>query len=84
MIVEPDICTSLHCFPPKEYCIQCSHAIYKGEVQRGDKTVKFEYNPRFGITFLTKRNKESKRVPKENDPVWDDVHAWIVKKSEGD
>lgn len=75
--MKPDICTSLHCEDLGcDYCKECSHAIFKGEVQT-NKTHTFEFNPQYGVTF-TKKNGSPKAVqPAEKNPVWNKWEEWF-------
>jgi len=75
----PDTCTSLNCRKfPADFCPQCSHALYLGEgTDTAGKEWKWEFNPRFGPTFLTKKGEPLVNQPGEKSKVWEIFESWL-------
>ncbi len=69
-------CKSLGC----DYCLKCSHAIWKGEgIAPNGKIWRWEFSPRFGPFFLRKDGELLKYqpVPVEN-PDKKEHPAWVL------
>jgi len=78
--IKPDICTSINGCKPCDYCVKCSHAIFTGVIHIGRNNWPFEFNPRFGPTFLTMNGEPRKRQPIENNAVWGYFETWYDNK----
>ena len=71
--MKPDICTSLSCVPPQDYCPECSHALFLGEgTDKNGKLWRWEFSPRFGPLFLRKDGE-----PLSRQPIRADHRAWV-------
>jgi hypothetical protein len=79
MMKSPDTCTSLTCGSfDSGYCRECSHAIYYGNgIDETGKAWKWEFNPWFGPTFLTKNGEPLVNQPGEKSKVWEIFESWL-------
>lgn len=76
-LITPDGCSSTRCSPPKAHCMQCSHAVFYGEVYANGRRWPFEFSPMFGVFFTRISDGEPKAVqPNESHPVWDAWEKW--------
>jgi len=76
-MLKPDFCTSLNgCIPPNKHCRDCSHAVWFGEVEVIGKKHLFQFNPQYGVTFVTKSGEPRVRQPSEKNPVWEAWGKW--------
>ena len=78
--VIPDICTSLNNCTGGDYCKQCSHALFIDKIKIKNRTYKFEFNQRYGVTFLKKNDKPSSIYLSEKHPFWAEFQKWYDKK----
>ena len=81
-IIKPDECSSLICYPPHDYCPDCSHAGYFGEGSdiKG-KLWRWSFNPMFGPLFLRKDGEPVERQPmRENHPAWGPFEKWAKER----
>jgi len=83
-MVKPDICTSLICHPPQEYCKECSHAIFFGEGEdKKGKIWKWEFRSYGGPLFLRKDGEPLVNQPTEDDhPAWEPFEKWFKKHNQ--
>lgn len=75
----PNFCNSINCNGnlDKDYCIKgCSHAQWVDILVVNGKKWTFEYNKRFGPTFLTKEGSPRAHQPNEGHPVWKAFKKW--------
>ena len=73
----PDICNSFSgCQPPQDHCRNCCHAHFRGIVESNGKKHRFEFNPKFGVTFLKADGGARKVQPSYKNPVWDEWEKW--------
>ena len=80
-IVAPSVCTSMsECQPPRRYCRECSHAIFKGAVTLRGVRYRWEHNPWFGPLFRHRRSGECDWEPHERHPVWAAFDRWHDRK----
>jgi len=78
--INPDLCTSLSSCQGGDYCRECSHSLFFGEVFVNDKKWTFEFSPQFGPMFTNKDGEPKKVQPAEKNPVWDEFQKWYDKK----
>ena len=72
-------CTSLQCGNYNcAYCLKCSHAIYMGSgIDKHGVAWRWEFNPRFGPLFVTKKGEPLKHQPiEETHPAWTPFETW--------
>ena len=80
-IVMPDICTSLNNCACGDYCKQCSHGLFIHKIRIKNKIYRFEFNQRFGVTFINKDGGVSKiQITNENHPFWIEFQKWYDEK----
>ena len=72
------LCNSINNCESGAYCSECSHGIHFGKgYDRNGKLWEWEFNPRFGPSFLTKKGEFKKNQPiDENDPCWFPFEVW--------
>lgn len=84
-MLEPTICTSIDCRPPQDYCIKCSHAIWKAEViAKNGLRYAFEFSPRFGPSLIDLHGEMLDIQPDECSPFWDAFQVWHDEKFKGE
>jgi hypothetical protein len=71
-----DMCTSFTDCDGGDYCKDCSHGVYLGEVFVNGKKWKFEFNRWFGPLFLRKDGEPRVRQPDTRNPVWSEFEKW--------
>lgn len=72
----PALCTSLYNCDGGDYCGECSHGRYYGNVSAGGRKWTFEFSHRFGPVFTKKDGDPKKVQPSEKHPVWDEWQKW--------
>ena len=76
--MKPDFCTSMRCSSMGSHCMNCSHSIWLGEGKdKNGKVWRWEFNSRFGPTFLRKDLEPLVNQPIEEDhPAWEPFEKW--------
>jgi hypothetical protein len=75
---KPWSCSSLSsCEPPQTYCIECSHATFRGQATINGKRYRWEWRPYYGVEFY--RRGEFDWTPNVKHPVWAEFEKWLAR-----
>jgi hypothetical protein len=71
---KPYRCSSMMCEPPKEHCLKCSHATFRGQGTVLGRTYRWEFEPMWGPRFLKKG--EYDWLPHHRHVAWKAFEKW--------
>ena len=80
-IIPPDSCSTTMGCKPQPHCVNCSHALYFGEVEIVGEKVAFEFSPMFGPFIVDENGDELDTQPDSDEhPFWPEFQKWHDNK----
>ncbi len=74
--MKPHECSNLNNCSGGDYCANCSHGLWYGEVYAKGRRWAFEFSLYGGVWMIDQKGKPLEKQPAEDHPVWVEWEKW--------